>query len=178
MPDASTLSQNRRRRFVGTDIEQVVFDAIVEQASGHGPIGGRVFYSDSTHLKASANKNRFDVHQVQQKPAAYLAELNAVIDADRAEHGKKPPLPDDEEPPAKEVKVSPADPDGGYMVRDGKQIGFFYLDHRTVDGEHAIITDTFATPAKCTTASPTWGWTACARVSGVRWRSPDWMPVT
>jgi hypothetical protein len=33
------------------------------------------------------------------------------------------------------------------MVRDGKPKGFFYLDHRTVDGLHNIITDSFATPA-------------------------------
>jgi hypothetical protein len=32
-------------------------------------------------------------------------------------------------------------------VREGKPKGFFYLDHRTVDGQHAIITDTYATPA-------------------------------
>ena len=58
VPDASTLSQNRRRRFVGTDIEQAIFDAIVEQAIKHGLIGGRVFYSDSTHLKASRSEER------------------------------------------------------------------------------------------------------------------------
>lgn len=33
------------------------------------------------------------------------------------------------------------------MVREGKPKGFFYLDHRTVDSKHAIITDTHATPA-------------------------------
>lgn len=44
-------------------------------------------------------------------------------------------------------KVSTTDPDSGYMVRDGKPTGFFYLDHRTVDGKHAIITDTHVTPA-------------------------------
>ena len=33
------------------------------------------------------------------------------------------------------------------MVREGKPKGFFYLDHRTVDGRHAIVTDTYATPA-------------------------------
>jgi len=33
------------------------------------------------------------------------------------------------------------------MVRDGKPKGFFYLDHRTVDGRHAIITDTHVTAA-------------------------------
>ncbi|MBC3809776.1 transposase, partial [Undibacterium seohonense] len=39
IPDASTLSQNRRRRFASTDIEQTIFDTIVEQAIGHGLIG-------------------------------------------------------------------------------------------------------------------------------------------
>jgi transposase len=53
IPDASTLSQNRRRRFAGTDIEQIIFDDIVEQAIKQGLIGGRVFYTDSTHLKAN-----------------------------------------------------------------------------------------------------------------------------
>ena len=148
IPDASTLSQNRRRRFYGTDIEQEIFDAIVEQAMGHGLIGGRVFYSDSTHLKANANKNRHDLHQVAQTPVAYLAELNAAIDADREAHGKKAlPEKKDEEAPIKEIKVSRTDPEAGYMVRDGKPTGFFYLDHRTVDGAHALITDIHVTPA-------------------------------
>ena len=43
--------------------------------------------------------------------------------------------------------MSRTDPDSGYMVRDGKPKGFFYLDHRTVDGKLAIITDTHVTPA-------------------------------
>lgn len=153
--DASTLSQNRRRRFAGTDIEQVIFDTIVEQAIGHGLIGGRVFYTDSTHLKASANKNNYEFHQVDQKPAHYLAELNAAVEEDRIAHDKKPLKPQKRLPPAtendapeqKEVKISPVDPDAGYMVRDGKPTGFFYLDHRTVDGVHALITDTHVTPA-------------------------------
>jgi len=32
------------------------------------------------------------------------------------------------------------------MVRDGKPKGFFYLDHRTVDGRIGIITDTMPRP--------------------------------
>lgn len=154
--DASTLSQNRRRRFAGTDIEQDIFDAIVEQAIGHGLIGGRVFYSDSTHLKASANKNKFDVHLVDQKPIHYLAELNAAVDADRQAHGKKPlpPSDDDEAPTQKETKISPVDPDAGYMVRDGKPTGFFYLDHRTVDGVHSLIIDTHVTAANVHDSGP------------------------
>ncbi|OWA35552.1 hypothetical protein B9G55_13030 [Saccharibacillus sp. O16] len=45
----------------------------------------------------------------------------------------------------KEVKVSTTDPDSGYMVRDGKPEGFFYLDHRTVDGKYNVITDVYVT---------------------------------
>lgn len=37
--------------------------------------------------------------------------------------------------------------DSGCKVRDGKPKGLFYLDHRTVNGRHAIITDTHVTPA-------------------------------
>ena len=40
IPDASTFSQNRRRRFDGTDIEQVIFDEIVEQAINKGLVAG------------------------------------------------------------------------------------------------------------------------------------------
>jgi hypothetical protein len=46
----------------------------------------------------------------------------------------------------KEVKVSTTDPDSGYMVREGKPEGFFYLDHRTVDFKYNIITDVHVTP--------------------------------
>jgi len=53
----------------------------------------------------------------------------------------------DRQPAEKETKISRTDPESGYMVRDGKPKGFFYLDHRTVDGRLDLITDTYATPA-------------------------------
>ena len=58
--DASTLSQNRRRRYNDTEVAQAILDRIVEQAVGFGLVDGRVLYTASTHLKANANKNRFD----------------------------------------------------------------------------------------------------------------------
>lgn len=148
VPDASTLSQNRRRRFAESTIYQEIFDQIVELAVSRGLASGTVLYTDSTHLKANANKNKYDVGEVQVKPQQYLAALDAAIGEDRAAHGKKP-LKDklEAEPETRPVKVSRTDPEAGYMVRDGKPKGFFYLDHRTVDGRHAIITDTHVTPA-------------------------------
>ena len=145
--DASTFSQNRRRRFTESTVYQEIFDEIVQQGIRRKLIGGRVLYTDATHLKASANKNKFKKEQVEQSTRGYLAALEAAIDADRKAHGKKPLPQTERDPGRKEVKVSTTDPDSGYMVRDGKPEGFFYLDHRTVDGKHNLITDTHVTAA-------------------------------
>ena len=145
--DASTLSQNRRRRYSDTSVAQDIFDAIVTQAIAKGLVDGAVLYTDSTHLKANANKNRYDKAVVAKSRADYWDALDAAIEEDRAAHGKKP-LPEKERQPVeKETKISRTDPEAGYMVREGKPKGFFYLDHRTVDGQFGIITDTYATPA-------------------------------
>lgn len=157
VPDASTLSQNRRRRFSESTIYQEIFDHIVELAVSRGLASGAVLYTDSTHLKANANKNKFDVAEVAVKPREYLDALDTAIAEDRAEHGKKPLKASDAEPESKQIKVSRTDADAGYMVREGKPKGFFYLDHRTVDGRHAIITDTHVTPASVHDSVPYMG---------------------
>lgn len=144
--DASTLSQNRRRRYQDETIAQAIFDRIVEQAMAAGLVGGTALYTDSTHLKASANKKKFDVEMLAKSTADYWSALDEAIDADRAAHGKPPLPPTERTPQVKPTKVSRVDPDAGYMTRDDKPKGFFYLDHRTVDGKLGIITDTFATP--------------------------------
>ena len=171
VPDASTFSQNRRRRFTDTTVYQQIFDAIVEQAMGRGMVEGRVLYTDSTHLKANANKRKFDLVELEPTPSAYLAALDAAVDADRAAHDKKslrrdepkandkggddaPGSPGAGTGKAKETKVSRTDPDSGYMVRDDKPTGFFYLDHRTVDARYSIITDTHVTPASVHDSQP------------------------
>jgi transposase len=61
VPDASTLSQNRRRRFTESTIYQELCDEIVLLAVKKGLASGAVLYTDSTHLKANANKNKYDL---------------------------------------------------------------------------------------------------------------------
>ena len=147
VPDSSTLSQNRRRRFAENTIYQEIFDEIVFQAMQRGLVDGKTLYTDSTHLKANANKNKFKKEVVQKSSRDYIEELEQDIDEDRLAHGKMPLKPGSSGPVIKATKISTTDPESGYMVRDGKPKGFFYLDHRTVDGRHNIITDSFATPA-------------------------------
>lgn len=86
--------------------------------------------------------------------------MDQAATEDREAHGKKPLKPAEPEHEIKQVKVSRTDKDSGYMVRDGKKKEFIYLDYRTVDGRHAIITDTHVTPANVHDLVPTWAvWT-------------------
>ena len=113
-------------------------------------------YSDSTHLKANANKNKFENIEVTQTPKSYLRELDEAVAADREAHGKKALREKDESPtpPTKNIKSSTTDPESGFMHRDGKPKGFFYLDHRTVDSKANIITDVFVTPGNVNDVEP------------------------
>lgn len=141
----SVFSQNRRRRFKDSTVFQEVFDAIVFLAIERGLVDGHILYTDSTHLKADANKNRFEKQQVEQSTRSYLDELDADVARDREAHGKPPLPPPEREAQSKETRVSTTDPDSGYMFRKGKPEGFFYLDHRTVDDRYNIITDVHIT---------------------------------
>lgn len=158
VPDASTLSQNRLRRFNNSDVFHQIFDHIVGQALSRGMANGRVLYTDSTHLKADANPRKAVNELRPEGVSEYLEQLNAAVEADRKQHEKKP-LPAAKKKPGnaadgKNTKVSTTDPESGFMQRDNKPQGFFYLDHRTVDGKHGIITDTHVTPGNVHDSQP------------------------
>lgn len=148
VPNHSTISQNRRRRFLESEIYQEIFDEIVFQAIEKGLIEGKELFTDSTFLKANANKHKYITikKKVSKSTQQYIEELEKAVEEDREEHGKKPLKPRGEKIEEKEIKVSTTDPESGYMVREGKPEGFYYLDHRTVDGKLNIITDVYVTP--------------------------------
>ena len=169
IPDASVIWQNRIRRFNGTDIPRRIFNEILRQAMEHKLVDGKILYSDSTHLKANANKNKYTEETAALESQSYIADLNKAVNEDRAKHGKKP-LKFEEKPAktdddddenyfddntlTKTIKKSTTDPESGFMHRDGKPKGFFYLDHRTVDSKHSIITDTYVTPGNVNDVKP------------------------
>ena len=87
--DASTLSQNRRRRFKDNDVYERIFTRIVEQAIDKGYISGKVLFTDSTHLKANANKRKYKNEKQQKSPSAYLNDLNQAVAEERKDRGLK-----------------------------------------------------------------------------------------
>lgn len=89
-PDATTLSVNRKRRFRDNHIPEQIFNEILRQAMVKGLVGGAILYTDSTHVKAKANKHKKQRVTVERTPKAYLEELDIAIDQEREQLGKKP----------------------------------------------------------------------------------------
>jgi len=89
VPDHTTISWNRRNRFKDTTVFQDIFDEMVQLAIRHRMVGRRVLITDSTHLKANANKRKFVKHIIEMSPRDYIHELEEAINEDRVEPGKK-----------------------------------------------------------------------------------------
>ena len=58
VPDHSTISQNRKRRFNGTGLFRQIFEEIVRQCMKEGLVDGKVILTDSTHVKANGSRRR------------------------------------------------------------------------------------------------------------------------
>ena len=155
IPDHSTFSQNRKRRFNGSSVFQEVFDHVVMMCVEKGLVTGEIILTDSTHIKAYASSENSEKVELVIDPSDYLKKLDDEIVRMEEEfqkerevkgvkkRGKKPKA----EPIVKEVVKSKADPDTGLLGRPNKPKGFHYLAHTSVDPSHGIITDIHATAA-------------------------------
>lgn len=142
-PHYSTFSQNYIRRYAGTEVFENIFVKIVEQAIEYGLVKGETFFTDSTHKKANANKNKYHgeiIKEVKKRREWLEKEINE----ERAKQRKKE-FEYTDEVEEKEIKVSETDEESGYYHRDNKEKGFMYLDHRTVDSKCNIIVDCYIT---------------------------------
>lgn len=89
IPDHSTISFNRHKRFKDTSVFEEIFQEIVRQAQDRRLVDGRIFLTDSTHIKANANKNKYVRKVKPEKIVPYFEELDEDVQKDRREHGKK-----------------------------------------------------------------------------------------
>ena len=142
-PYFSTFSKNYERRFKDSNIFEEIFVEIVNQAIKYNLLDGTTFYTDSTHKKANANKNKFDdeIVEVVKERRKWLEE---EINEERVKQGRKP-FEYKDEVKEKHIKISTTDKESGYYHRDNKEKGFMYLDHRTVDDKCNIIVDAYIT---------------------------------
>ena len=152
VPHYSTFSQNYLRRYSGTTIFEEIFETILNVAIQRKLVSGRDLFTDSTHIKANANKQKY-ANQIQTVVKQRKSELEKEINSVRAELGKDE-IEFEEETETKAQKVSTVDPDSGYYHRDEKEKGFMYLDHRTVDGLNNFIVDAYVTPGNVHDSKP------------------------
>ena len=151
-PHYSTFSQNYIRRFQGTNVFENIFVKIVEQAIKYNLVKGETFFTDSTHKKANANKNKFH-EEVKQEVIKRKKWLEEEINEERRIQGKKEFVFEDKVE-EKKIKVSNTDSESGYYHRDNKEKGFMYLDHRTVDSKCNIIVDCHITKGNVHDSQP------------------------
>ena len=120
-PDHATISANRVRRFRDHNIAEKIFDNILQQCIDRKLVGGNILYTDSTHIKAKANKHKKKLVEVAVTPKAYLSELDAQVDQEREGLGKKPFDRDDEAHKGGGSATrmqSTTDPESGQQSRD------------------------------------------------------------
>jgi transposase len=96
VPDHSTFSQNRRRRFKNSTVMQEIFDHIIKLCIEKGIVTGEVIVTDSTHIKASAAKGKIEKVVVEKTPWQYLntleqeaKKMEKELEEKREEAGKK-----------------------------------------------------------------------------------------
>lgn len=160
VPDHSTISQNRRRRFNGTGLFRRLFEGIVFQCIEKGLVDGRTILTDSTHVKVNASPKKNIKIFVQKETSNYMKRLDfyeekerqrleqsGAIRPKRKSRGQK-------KKPFIEKSISPADPEAGMLKRPGKPAGPHYLSHQSIDAAHGIIVDVAVTPGNVNDSGP------------------------
>ncbi len=146
VPHFSTFGKNYERRFKNSDLFEQIFYRILKTAAEKNLISAEHVFVDSTHVKASANKRKFEKKVVRKETRAYQERLQEEINQDREEHGKKPFPPDKfDKEEFKEIKESTTDPESGYYVKDERTKQFAYSFHAAAD-RNGFVLGTIVTP--------------------------------
>jgi len=100
VPDHSTFSKNRHKRFSESEIFQEIFDEIVRQCIEKGLVTGKHLTVDSTYIQANASFKSLEPIVVEMNPKEYIEKVEEENPVD-----EKPWEPE-EDYPHKGKKVS------------------------------------------------------------------------
>ncbi|GHU79456.1 transposase [Clostridia bacterium] len=141
VPDHSTISQLRRRKFNDADLFNKLFVHVLKLCVEAGLVSGRLLITDSTHMKANAAKVSKVTVEIERETAEFFERLDTYEALERERSG----MPEITRKPPKHGKTeqtrSITDPDAGWLKRPDKPEGFHYLSHQTFDAENGIIVD-------------------------------------
>ena len=144
IPDHSTISQTRRRKFSQSTLFQDLFDEVVKLCMERGYVKGETILTDSTAIKANASLD--SLCEVVITPREYIARLEENC---QESNSAMSPYHGEEKPSSRkrfsnETHRSSTDPDSRILKRKGKESGLYYAEHRSIDIS-GYITDVYTT---------------------------------
>lgn len=144
IPHFATVSYAFCKRFP-EELTSEIFEHILNKALNNRLLDTSAIFIDGTHIKASANKKKFQKQQVARAAKVYSEQLRQEVNAEREKLGKKPIEEEDEEDdPSKgggtvEKTVSTTDPDCGMFVKGKHERQFAYEAHTACDKRGFVL---------------------------------------
>lgn len=148
VPDHSTFSQNRRRRFGESNLFESIFLEIVGKCLEKGLIDGELVACDGTYISSHGSWDSVETRKVtvQRGAKSYLDALDEEL---AREPGYEPPRSESVEV---EQRRSRTDPEAA-IFSHGEKSGLGYLMETSVDCRHGLITGMDVYPANAKESS-------------------------
>ena len=145
IPHFATVSYAFCKRFP-EELASEIFEHILNKALNNRMVDPSVIFIDGTHIKASANKKKYQKEQVAKAAKVYSGQLRREVNAEREKLGKKPIEEDNDNddngqssPPTTEKTVSTTDPDSGMFVKGEHERQFAYEAHTACDSKGFVL---------------------------------------
>jgi hypothetical protein len=148
IPHFATVSYAFCKRFP-EELTSEIFEHILNKALNNRMVDPNIIFIDGTHIKASANKKKFQKQKVAQAAKVYSEQLRKEVNAEREKLGKKPIEEEDngddgddnDNTPGgmREKTVSTTDPDCGMFVKGEHERQFAYESHTACDKRGFVL---------------------------------------
>ena len=144
IPHFATVSYAFCKRFPA-ELAEEIFEHILNKAINHRMVEPSAIFIDGTHIKASANKKKYQKEQVKKAAKIYSKQLLEEVNAERERLGKQPveEEDDDDDDPSGGEKatktVSTTDPESGMFVKGEHERQFAYEAHTACDENGFIL---------------------------------------
>lgn len=138
IPHFATVSYAFCRRFP-PEVAEEIFEHILNKAINNRMVDPSAVFIDGTHIKASANKKKFQKAQVKKAAKIYAGQLHDEVNAERAALGKSAIEEDDDDDEPGTKTVSTTDPDCGMFVKGEHERQFAYEAHTACDSKGFVL---------------------------------------
>lgn len=147
IPHFATVSYAFCKRFP-PELGEEIFEHILSKALNNRAVDPRMIFIDGTHIKANANKKKYQKEKVAQAAKVYAEQLREEVNAEREKLGKAPIEDHDDDDKdggapggggEREITVSTTDPESGLFVKGEHERQFAYEAHTACDKRGYIL---------------------------------------